>query len=203
MKKFFRKKWVKNTLLVIVAVIVCALVSRLTNGFNDWDADTVFSVDLNEENLFFEKIEDGEIYDNLQVEAVAENGLIVLDGEIADSSPTTVDLSNSIDLGSITLAPGTYTFTCFKNPAYKSHYAVGTYAIAGTTYTWYADYEKAPNNSANDVTLLGRTITIDEEVTVNFEIRLVEGAKLNNVKAMPVLVEGDEPGTFYANGLFD
>ena len=202
MKKFFKKRWVRNVLLVMAAVAACACVFKLTDGFENWDPKDVATLDLNEDNLFFEVIEDGEIFDNLQVEAKAENGAIILKGEIADANPSTVDLSDSIDLGSITLQPGTYTFTCFKNPAYKSHYAVGTYTIAGTTYTWYADFEKAPNNAGGAANLLGRTITLEESVTVNFEIRLVEGAKLNNVKAMPVIVEGEEPGNFYANGLF-
>ena len=199
MKKFFRKRWVVNTLIVIVAVIACGFVFRLTDGFENFDVKEMATLDQNEDNFFFEKMEDGEIYDNLQVEAIVENGAIMLNGEIADSSPSTVDLSESISLGTITLKPGTYTFTCFKNPAYKSHYAIGTYTVAGTAYTWYADFEKAPNNAAN---LLGRTITLEEEVTVTFEICLVEGAELKNVKALPVVVEGDEPGSFYANGLF-
>lgn len=201
MKKFFRKRWVTNILLVLAAVAVCAFVFKLTDGFETFNPKDIATLDLNEDNLFFEQIEDGEIFDNLQVTAIAENGAITLKGEIADSSPATVDLSDAIDLGSITLKPGTYTFTCFKDPAYKSHYAVGTYTIAGTTYTWYADFEKAPNNTAGAVNLLGRTITLEEEVTVSFEIRLVEGAKLNT-KAMPVIVEGEEVGNFYANGLF-
>ena len=202
MKKFFRKRWVRNVGLVLAAVALCACFFKLTDGFENWNPKDIATLDLNEDNLFFEKIEDGEIYDNLQVEAKAENGVITLDGEIADSSATTIDLSDSIDLGTITLQPGTYTFTCLKNPAYKSHYAVGTYTISGVTYTWYADFENAPNNAAGAANMLGRTITLDESVTVNFEIRLVEGAKLNNVKAMPVIVEGEEPGDFYANGLF-
>ena len=202
MKMFFKKRWVRNVLLILAAVAACAFTFKLTDGFENWNPQDIATLDLNEDNLFFDQIEDGDIFDNLQVEAKAENGAITLNGEIADSSATTIDLSDSIDLGTITLQPGTYTFTCFKNPAYKSHYAVGTYTIAGTTYTWYADFENAPNNAAGAANLLGRTITLDETVTVNFEIRLVEGAKLNNVKAMPVIVEGEEAGNFYANGLF-
>lgn len=202
MKKFFRKRWVKNTLLVITAVFVCGFVFRLTDGFENFNPKDIATLDQNEDNLFFELMEDGELWDNPMLDVTVENGKITMNGEIADSDPSKVDLSQSIQLGSITLEPGTYTFTCFKNPAYKSHYAVGTYTIGGTNYTWYADFEKAPNNAAGATNLLGRTITLDQTVTINFEIRLVEGATFKNVSALPVIVEGEDAGSFYANGIF-
>lgn len=197
-QKLSKKNWKVIIISVLVSVLAVSMLFTMTDNLTTFAPDKVFARDLNEDNLFYEKIEDGEIYDNLEVDAIAENGIITLNGDITDTSPATIDQSTPIALGKLTLEAGEYTFTCFKNPNIKSCYAVGTYVIDGITYTWYADFDKAPNNSEGDETLLGKTVEFDKETEVTFEIRLIEGAKFENVKAVPVLVEGDEDGSYYA-----
>ena len=204
MEKFFRKRWVQYTLIVLVTIAAVALLTRLTNGFTDpIDGDT-FKPSLNEDNFFYEKIEDGEFYTSPTVDAYAENGIITFNGKIADTNPNTVDISDSVQLASFKLEPGTYTFSCFnkEKPSWKTYIAVGTYTVDGTKYTIYADHEKAPNNTANDETKLGQTFTLDEAATVTFTVQLMEGVNLDNVDAIPVLVKGDKVGS-HSNSLFE
>lgn len=197
-QKLSKKNWKVIIIAVFIAMLATAMLFKMTDNLTTFAPDKVFARDLNEDNLFYEKIEDGEIYDNIEVDAIAKNGIITLNGNITDTSPATIDQSTPIDLVRITLPAGEYTFTCFDNPNIKSYYAVGTYSLDGETYTWYADFDEVPNNSDNDETLLGKTVELTEETEVTFEIRLIEGATLKNVKAVPVLVEGDEDGSYYA-----
>lgn len=192
--KFLKKNWISVVLIIVAAVFVCGLFTRLTDGFTDWS----FQPDLNEENLFFEQIEDGAYYDNPQIDAIAENGLITLNGSVVSNNPGTVTLSTPIQITTLTLPKGTYTFSCFESPSYRTHYAVGLY----NGNTWYADFETAPNNATADPTYLGRTVTLTEETVVTFYIYVCEGAEFENVEARPVLVTGDEVGS-YSKGLFD
>lgn len=201
-QKLTKKNWKVIFISVALGVLASALAFSITDGYDNVDLKDNLTRQLNEENYFFEQIEDGEIYDNINIDAVAKNGVITLNGEIADTDPSVITLSDSIALATIKLPAGEYTFTCFDNPAYKSHYAVGRYTLDGKTYTWYADFEKAPNNVSDSALLQGKTIELPEETEVTFEIRLVEGAELKNEKAIPVLVEGGEDGSYY-KGLFN
>lgn len=184
--RFLKKNLIPIVAIVIVTILLCGLTIRLTDGFTDFS----FQADLNEENLFFEKIEDGRIYGNDDIDAIAKNGEITLNGSITTTGTGTVVLSAPIELCTLTLEKGTYTFTCFDDPNRQEYYAVGTY----DGNTWYADWEEAPYNPNGDTSLLGRTVTITEETEVTFYIYLCEGAELDNVKARPVLVPGTEPG---------
>ena len=196
-QKLSKKNWKVIIVAVVLGIVASALAFNLTDGYDNLDFKDNLTLKLNEDNFFFEKIEDGEIYDNTSIDAVAKNGVITLNGKIVDTDPGAITLSDSIDLGTVTLPAGEYTFTCFNSPSYKGYYAVGTYTLDGATYTWYADFDKAPNNTTNSTLLQGKTIELPEEVEVNFEIRLVEGVELKNVKACPVVVEGDENGNYY------
>lgn len=192
-------KNMKVTPLMVVAIVMASLLLfglfiRCTDGLTDFS----FQADLNEENLFFEKIEDGRLYGNAEVDATVKDGVITLDGSITTTGTGTAVLSDPIELCTLTLEKGTYTFTCFDEPNRQEYYAVGLY----NGYTWYADWEEAPYNPTGDVSLLGRTVTITEETDVTFYIYLYEGAELDNIKASPVLVPGNEPGDLTV-GLFD
>ena len=203
MKKFFKKRWVRTTLIIIAAVVACGFASRLTSNFTNFDPEEMFSLKLNEDNYFFEKIDDGDFYSSGNIDAVAKDGIITFDGEIADSDPATVKVGETVELPTLQLKAGEYTFTCFNDekPSWKGYYAVGTFVSGGETYTWYADFEDAPNNKNDSKLLLGKTITLKEDTAVFFEIRFCEGVELDNLKAVPVLVDGDEDGA-YSNGIF-
>ena len=189
-----KMSWLAIVGIILASVILCGVFVRLTDGFSDFS----FEADLNEDNLFFEQIEDGRIYGNDQVDAIAENGVITLNGSIVTTGTGNAVLSDPIELCTITLEKGTYTFTCFDHPNRQEYYAVGTY----DGNIWYADWEEAPYNPTNDPSLLGRTVTLTEETEVTFFIYLCEGADLDDVKAAPVLVPGIEPGNLTV-GLFD
>lgn len=190
----FRTSWIAIIGIILASVILCGVFARLTDGFSDFS----FKADLNEENLFFEKIEEGRLYGNDQVDAIAKEGKITLNGSIATTGTGNAVLSDSIELCKITLDKGTYTFTCFEHPDRQKYYAVGIYG----DNMWYADFEEAPYNPTDDPSLLGRTVTLTEETEVTFYIYLCEGATLKDVKAAPVLVPGIEPGELTV-GLFD
>lgn len=179
--------WGGIVALVLACVVLCGLFVRLTDGFTDFS----FKADLNEDNLFFEKIEDGRIYGNAEIDAIAKNGVITLDGSIVSTGTGAATLSDPIELCTIEFERGTYTFTCFDHPNRQEYYAVGLY----DGNTWYADWEEAPYNPTNDPSLLGRTVTFAEATEVTFYIYLCEGADLDNVKAAPVVVPGIEPGS--------
>jgi hypothetical protein len=189
-----KMSWLAIVGIILASVILCGIFVRLTDGFSDFS----FEADLNEDNLFFDQIEDGRIYGNDQVDAIAENGVITLNGSIVSTGTGSAVLSDPIELCTITLEKGTYTFTCFDHPNRQQYYAVGTY----DENMWYADWEEAPYNPTNDPSLLGRTVTLTEETEVTFYIYLCEGATLKDVKAAPVLVPGIEPGELTV-GLFD
>ena len=199
--KFSKKNWLVVAVSVLLAVIATACTFNVTNSFTEFNPSKVVFAQ-NEDNLFFEKIEDGEIYDNVQIDCIVKNGEFTLDGSIANTNPGTITMSDSISVATLTLKPGTYTLSCFNKPNFKSYYLVGTYVIGDNTYTWYADFEDAPNNTEKSKLLHGQTVEFTEETTVHFEIRLVEGTELNNVKARPVLVEGDKEGNFFKIGVF-
>lgn len=198
--KFSKKNWLVVAVSVLLAVIATACTFNVTDSFTEFNPVKIVT-ERNEDNLFFEQIEDGTIYDNKQIDCVVKNGEITLDGTIVNSNPGTITMSDSIAVATLNLEPGMYTLSCFKDPNIKSHYLVGTYVKGDYTYTWYADFEEAPNNTDNSKLLQGQTIELTEETTVSFEIRLVEGAELDNVKARPVLVEGDKEGNFFNIGL--
>ena len=124
MKKFFRKKWVQCVLFLVAAVILCGIASRLTSGFTVFDVEEMFSVKLNEDNYFYEKIDDGVFYSDANVDAVADKGIITFNGEIPDTDASAVTVAEEIELATIQLKAGTYTFTCFDNekPTWKTYY---------------------------------------------------------------------------------
>lgn len=198
--KFNKKNWLVVAVSVVLSLVTVACVFNITDSFTEFNPVNIV-MERNEDNLFFEQIEDGTIYDNKQIDCVVKNGEITLDGTIVNSNPGTITMSDSIAVATLKLKPGTYTLSCFTDPNIKSHYFVGTYVKGDLTYTWYADFEEAPNNADASKLLQGQTIELTEETTVNFEIRLVEGAELKNAKARPVLVEGDKEGKFFNIGL--
>lgn len=190
--------------VVLVAVLATGLVSRLTDGFTVLNPKDVFTPKLNDENAFFGQIEDREIFDNYEIDAVAKDGVITMSGEVLALDSTGLTYSDPINIATLKLKKGTYTFTCFDDPSVKSYFAVGQYTVAGATHTWFADYENIPGIDFGAMfgTTHERTLTLDEDTTITFKIMIAEGAKLDKVKVMPVIVEGDEVGNFYL-GLLD
>ncbi len=199
MKRSSKKSLAIVVVAVIVSVLLCGFLVRITDGFQVLDPKEVFAAKLNEENLFFEKVEDGEIFDNYQIDAVVKDGVITLNGKIAALDNTQLTFSDSIEFVTMKLEKGTYTFTCFDDPTVKSYFAVGEYVSGGAVHTWLADFEKVPaiDFGTEFGTVHERTLTLEEDTTITFKIMVAEGAELNKVKGMPVIVSGEDEGNFY------
>ena len=139
MKKTTKTTLAIAALAVVVAVLLCGFITRTTDNWTNFDP-----IKVNQDNLFYEQIEDGEIYDNYQIDAVAEGGIITLDGKIAAVDTSVLTFSDPIAFATLTLEPGTYTFSCFEDSSIKSYFAVGQYTLYGEDYTWLADFGKVP-----------------------------------------------------------
>ena len=204
--KRLKFNWLAVVGILLAAVILCGVTMRMTDGFTDFD----FSASPNEENLFFEKIEDGALEFIVDVDAEVENGVITLDGGVATDATGVLTIADEpIQFADLTLKAGEYTFTAFDKPNAKKFFAVGVYEADGVTYAWLADVEETSSfyeqalASAGYVNVHGNTVTFEEDTDVTFYIMVVEGAELDNVKAYPVVVEGSEAGSFYNDSIFD
>jgi len=203
-QKFFRKPIVMMTCVALVVVLVFGALGTITNGFSDWSGETMkdglSTLHINQKNLFYDVIEDGEIADSSNVEAEAKNGIITLSADIADTDENAVTPAENIAITTLKLSKGTYTLTAYDDADWKTCYVVGTYNLNGTTHTWYADYKTVPSKLASE-TAHARTLELTEDVEVTFSIRVCEGAELEDVKIAPVLVEGEDEGNYYAGFL--
>lgn len=108
---------------------------------------------------------------------IKKDGTIVADGEATSNTEFVI--------GSITLAAGTYTFTANEDVDKNEFYVVG---VVNGQEVWYSDITNSEN---------GLTHTFGSETTVTFRIVVLEGAKLDNVKFRPCVVEGKVAGDYY------
>ena len=80
--KRIKFNWVSIICIVLVTVVLCGVTMRLTKGFTEFSPNEIFSRSQNEENLFFDKVENGALEYIVSVEAYAKDGVI---GEIVES----------------------------------------------------------------------------------------------------------------------
>ncbi len=204
--KRLKFNWLAVAGILLAAVILCGVTMRMTDGFTDFD----FSASPNEENLFFEKIEDGALEFIVDVEAEVKDGVITLDGGVPASAANSLTIAEEpIKFASLSLKAGEYTFTAFEDPSATEYFAVGVYEVDGVTKVWLADaskvttyYERALSTQGY-ANIEGNTVTFEEDTDVDFYIMVIEGAELKNVEAFPVIVEGAEEGDFYNKSIFD
>ena len=62
-QRLSKKNWKVIIIAVVLGVLASALVFSLTDGYDNVDLKDNLTLQLNEDNYFFEKIEDGEICD--------------------------------------------------------------------------------------------------------------------------------------------
>ena len=62
-QRLSKKNWKVIIIAVVLGVLASALVFSLTDGYDNVDLKDNLTLQLNEDNYFFEKIEAGEIYD--------------------------------------------------------------------------------------------------------------------------------------------
>ena len=199
-KKFFERPLVIIITAVLACVIVCGILGGLTTGFTDFEEKSVeknySTLLLNKNNLFYDTIEEGTLYDGVNYSAKVKNGIITLNGESVDTDSDSVTISDTITFATVRLEEGTYTLSAFANADWKNCYVVGTYTVDGITHTWYSDYDKVPASLVTD-TVHARTLELESETAVTFAVKVCEGAELKNTKITPVLVEGEDVGNYY------
>ena len=191
----FKKKRVKRVFsiigIVLVSVILAGVTARLTDNFTD------FSIrKLNEDNLLFESYEDFEDYESKDNDITIKNnnGVLRINGKIDDDASDIV-----LQYATLELEPGEYTYTCFDDPSIDTYYSYISYTDSDkVTHLVIGDIE-ADDKDAEEFASVSAfsTFTLEEKTTVKFIILVKADQSLFNVKAMPVLVEGDDPGDFY------
>lgn len=173
-------KWAGIILAAVLAtVMLVSWIGSLSKGFENMDPKDWEFVELNENNLIdadalIEEFNDGSGYSLVK----NDNGTITVKGSNEEEADATVEL------GTITLKPGEYTFTTGKNGkngnATKSFYNLSL--LAGDT-THYADF--------------GGTLTVDAETEYTIVLTLGAEKSFNGITLYPVIVEGDEAEGYF------
>lgn len=169
-------KKVLITIVLLLAVAGIASLAVWTEGFTAWDIR-----ELNEDNLiksetYVSNLDDRRT-DGLKIE-VDEDGKITVEGE----NETAEDIK--VTVAEITLGEGEYTFT--------------TSARGADDKTYYMCLE------AGDISLIAddgdySTFEVNEETTYTIYIVVCAGEEIDTT-FKPVIVEGDEAGSFYVMG---
>ena len=167
----------RNIILVVVAVLLAVFVSTiigtLSNGYENIDDPASWGQkDINPDNLI--KVADYSI-NTQSLESgidivVDDDGRIKVQGENKTTSDVTVEIVK------VTVPAGTYTFTSGVSSTSASKYFLKANG-------YYADF----NNN---------TFELASETTLTISLNVKAGEELN-VTFAPVLVAGDEAGTFY------
>ena len=180
MKK--RITWIGAIVLVLVSTLVIGIIGNVTNGFQDFDKETIeenMSPKVNADNLYTAAncslVDTNDGY-GVTVSVDEKTGAISLNGKCT--------ASRSYEIGKVTLTKGTYTLTAISGAARNGAYV--TLAIPGDSTLQYFDFE--PDNTIN--------ITSDS-VEVTIFLNIAEGAEFGNKAVLPVIVSGEEPGQFY------
>lgn len=194
--------------IVLVTVLLCGVTMRLTDNFTKFKPSEVFAQKLNEDNLFVGQIKDvdSQLLSN-GISYSIKNGVYSFSGKSTadDATKSFVVCEPLIELGTMKLKPGTYTFTCFDKPSTSGGcYTYGTFKVGEADHVWFADYTgdgivnadklKPTNNYVQHT----RTMTLTQEAEITFYIAITKNADMNNVKAMPMIVSGAETADFYA-----
>ncbi len=198
MKKFFRQNPLVTIILVILAtVLVCAVVA----GASDSEFK-LFERERNKENLLLDTYEDFDKKTVGPLKFSIEDGVVTMNGKIADSDDAEeVEYS----LLKITLKAGTYTYTCFDDglfnkPATDKYYSMIRYTDSeGAVHVVLADFGDIETEIDGIKVESSNTFALAEDTEVEIFICVTRGTNLVNVKAYPVLVNGDEPVEFYGN----
>ena len=161
---------------LIVGVFLASMVGFMTNGF-DKNQDNWGITQLNDENYFKVAnytIKDQNSGDGYQVK-VSDKGEIEVTGKNESGAAVTVEIQ------SITLPAGTYTFTSGVNGTSKNSFYL--YLDSGDGTTYYADFGT-------------NTFTLSAEDTFKAYISIAKDAEVNKT-FKPVLVKGEAAGDFY------
>lgn len=183
-----RQPLVAVVAIILVTVFACGAIASFTD--NDLD---FFSRPLNEDNLLFEQYKAlDEEKDSSGITYKNRNGVITISGEIPDTEGAE---DSTLTFATMTLKAGTYTYTCFDKASVNKYFS---YIKYGTNIV-YGDFANTSATMSGMTVAGSRTFTLTEDTEVEFIICVKAGTKCTNVKAYPVLVQGETAGDFYAD----
>ena len=169
----------KRIIILIVSILLVVLavsaIGFVTNGFNK-DKDTWGITEVNEKNAFKADaytIKSANTGDGYEV-TVSDDGEIKVKG--TNNSGAEVKLA----VQEIELAAGTYTFTSGAKGTSKTSYCM---ILSDGTTTHYADFS-------------GNTFEVSADTTFTAYILIQDKAEIN-VTFTPVIVEGEDAGSFF------
>ena len=172
----------KNFISCVAIFLACTFaigtLGFMTKGFTERNPENWVLQERNEENLFDNtRTEDKTITDGTGINVtLKKDGSVIVDGKSGASQPTT------IELGEVTLEPGTYTFTSgYKKAGLYSAYL--KLELGNGTKT--ADFDGHDN------------IVISTKTTAKVVLVISQGVDFNNATFYPVIAEGTEAVDFY------
>ena len=200
MKKLFTWRVVVRAIIfLLITIAVVAVVYKATDSFETWNPSEVFARDLNEENLLYKTYEEFELRDSVTGITFKEsNGVIKIDGDFNKDDNHSSSLV--VPFATVELEAGTYTFTCFDDPAFSKYYAYIEYTGSDNEkHIVYADFKNVNTSGRNESGIIDGSLTFNltEDTTCSIKICVQSGNTFKNVKARPCLVLGDEKGEFY------
>ena len=157
--------------VILIAVALCGSLGFVTKGFTERDPQNWVIQERNELNLFDNtRSEDKTITDGTGITVtMKKNGSVIVDGKSGASENTT------IELGEVTLKPGTYTFTSgYKKAGLYSAYLKLQLGDSFVT----ADFDGHDN------------IVITSETTAEVVLVVCPDIDFNNATFYPVIAEG-------------
>lgn len=175
------KKTTKRTVLICsIFMAAIMLLGFVTAGFQQWSIDEMkdnAARKVNPDNFYTAEcltLVDSNTGDGIAVDVNEKNGVITLDG--------TADTDITLDVGSVVLNKGEYTLTAIDGASNATIYMTATVSGEETKFDFTP----------------GNTITISADNTsVDLTIYIKQDTKLNNLKVLPVIVEGEESASYW------
>ena len=170
--------------IVLVAMLTLGFVGNITNGFQNFDAAQMAqNAVLNEDNLYkpsMLELKDSNAGDGVIIDVDENMGTIQVKGKSSEDKTVTI--------AKVTLSEGTYSVSGVKNASKAGVYMTVEYTpIGDSAKTVFADFTGAENSG---------TFELLQETEVTLVLHLTAGAELNH-KITPVIVEGEDFGSFY------
>ena len=172
----------KNFISCVAIFLACTFaigsIGFMSKGFTERNPENWVLQERNEENLFDNtRTKDETVTDGTGISVIMKkDGSVIVDGKSGATQPT------NIELGEVTLEPGTYTFTSgYKKAGLYSAYL--KLEFGSTTKT--ADFNGHDN------------ITINTKTTAKVVLVICNDVEFNNATFYPVIAEGTEAVNFY------
>lgn len=172
------KSILKSAGIIAICVALCATLGFATKGFTERNPEDWIVRERNDLNLFDNtRLSDETIKDGTGlVVTMKKDGSVIVDGKSGATEATV------IELGEVTLKPGTYTFTSgYKKAGLYSAYL--KLQMDGSFKT--ADFDGHDN------------IVITSETTATVELVINPDVDFNHATLYPVIAEGSESVDFY------